>query len=397
MPDPERVRRLLSRSQAPIVFRGLIDWPMLNFTANEWADIFKNIVLDCRVGTRSTVDDKPQWESESVTVQCTYAQLIQWSEKLEFTNSDLTPFNPNKHFLYFGYKYMKDIFDKKILEMVDWSCFGYQGRGGSESTLWLGTPGAHTPCHYDTYGCNLVAQITGRKRWVLYPPEDTPFLQPSRIPYEESSVYSRINFEKWLNNVPVVAHTHPHIIELLPGDVLFVPRHWWHHVRNEEVSISINTWLDLPDLDAEARLHEALVKFLVAHACRNVSFSELFDILNPNEVIYLVDILLKYEMLKCFLKEELADADLDEIQGYVKQSLALKRRQTTKLSEPTTSDEAVENEKWFSYVVCSEVPHCEVGSNPAEVASACSTLDVIRAFTDPRVIKLIADILESDT
>ena len=45
---------------------------------------------------------------------------------------------------------------------VQWSSLGLQGVDGQHSTLWIGSPGASTPCHYDTYGFNLVAQIQGR-------------------------------------------------------------------------------------------------------------------------------------------------------------------------------------------------------------------------------------------
>ena len=53
----------------------------------------------------------------------------------------------------------------------------------------LGTEGAYTPCHYDTYGFNLYTQISGHKRWILFPPDDSNLLKPTRIPYEESSVF----------------------------------------------------------------------------------------------------------------------------------------------------------------------------------------------------------------
>ena len=43
-----------------------------------------------------------------------------------------------------------------------------------KQTLWLSTLGAHTPLHYDTYGCNLVRQLKGKKRWRLWCP--TPSL-----------------------------------------------------------------------------------------------------------------------------------------------------------------------------------------------------------------------------
>lgn len=49
-----------------------------------------------------------------------------------------------------------------LLQDVLWSDFGYPGRDGQESTIWIGTNGANTPCHQDTYGFNLVFQIQGR-------------------------------------------------------------------------------------------------------------------------------------------------------------------------------------------------------------------------------------------
>ena len=75
---------------------------------------------------------------------------------------------------------------------MDWGALGFSERGGQQSTLWVGSEGAHTPCHYDTYGCNLVAQISGRKRWILFPPSDTPHMYATRVPYEESSVFSEV-------------------------------------------------------------------------------------------------------------------------------------------------------------------------------------------------------------
>lgn len=39
----------------------------------------------------------------------------------------------------------------------------------------------------------LYKYIFFRKRWILFPPE-TGGLKPTRVPYEESSVYSELNF-----------------------------------------------------------------------------------------------------------------------------------------------------------------------------------------------------------
>lgn len=51
----------------------------------------------------------------------------------------------------------------------------------------LGTPGAHTACHYDSYGYNVHAQLSGSKRWILFEPSEN--MEPVRIPYEESTIF----------------------------------------------------------------------------------------------------------------------------------------------------------------------------------------------------------------
>lgn len=49
-----------------------------------------------------------------------------------------------------------------VWQDVKWAEFGFGGRDGRESTLWIGTEGANTPCHQDAYGYNLVLQVQGR-------------------------------------------------------------------------------------------------------------------------------------------------------------------------------------------------------------------------------------------
>ena len=50
---------------------------------------------------------------------------------------------------------------KFLLKCIDWRPFGFEKRNANDSTLWIGTKNAYTPCHYDSYGYNLVAQIYG--------------------------------------------------------------------------------------------------------------------------------------------------------------------------------------------------------------------------------------------
>jgi HSPB1-associated protein 1 len=187
---------------------------------------------------------------------------------------------------YWDYRRLADLLPPDQLAAFPWSALGLAGRAGAESTLWVGTRGAHTPCHQDTYGTNLVAQLVGTKTWTLFPPDEGRLLLPSRVPYEESSVYSRVNFTHPGRNSKAVlaglAAATPHTITLSPGEVLFVPRHWWHFVTCEEFAISVNTWLEHPG-DPAARLGEALVRVQAAALARTHP-PELRDrLLNPKE------------------------------------------------------------------------------------------------------------------
>ena len=68
----------------------------------------------------------------------------------------------------------------------------------SPTLLSLHSSGAFTQCHQDSYGVNLVAQIQGRKKWTLFPPNasSASVLKPTRIPYEESTIFARANLGK---------------------------------------------------------------------------------------------------------------------------------------------------------------------------------------------------------
>ena len=94
---------------------------------------------------------------------------------------------------YADYKYMKDLFDPGELQDINWACLGFPTRTGEHSTFWMGSDESFTPCHYDSYGCNLVAQLYGKKKWLLFSPTQSEYLSPTRIPYEESSVFSQVN------------------------------------------------------------------------------------------------------------------------------------------------------------------------------------------------------------
>ena len=137
-PSPEAIRRIISNAKNPVVFHGLIDsWPMTTFSDDDWSSLFGDMQLECRIGDRQRADPHPQWEGQSDSVRCSYTELAQWVQCSNAVNP-LSHLTPRQHFLYFSYKYMKDIFDPAVLSTVDWSRFGYPNRTGNDSTFWMG-------------------------------------------------------------------------------------------------------------------------------------------------------------------------------------------------------------------------------------------------------------------
>jgi HSPB1-associated protein 1 len=178
----------------------------------------------------------------------------------------LAQISPETHWGYVSYKYVGELFRDRpeLLAAIEWGRAGIERPdAAAESTFWFGSTGASTACHMDSYGVNLVAQLHGAKRWVLFPPEDSPCLYPTRVPYEESSVFSAVNVASPdLGQHPLFARAQPREVILRPGDILFVPRHWWHFVSVLEPAVNVNLWLPHP-ADARERVKEALVRNLV--------------------------------------------------------------------------------------------------------------------------------------
>ncbi len=157
------------------------------------------------------------FETQCEYIEATFSDFSEWlanhstnesvSKKMKLdttTEEDVTINNPSNpllqypssdYWVYADYKYMCHVCTNhpEILSAVNWSVFGLESSDGKDSTLWIGSQGAFTPCHYDTYGCNIVAQLSGTKRWTLFSPVDSDYLYPTRVPYEESSVFSSVN------------------------------------------------------------------------------------------------------------------------------------------------------------------------------------------------------------
>jgi hypothetical protein len=95
----------------------------------------------------------------------------------------------------------------------------------------MGPEGSLSSLHQD-YGSThaYLAQIRGRKHAILFSPEDSDFLYGGQVDLEDRDhqQHPLLNF----------ARAYECIIE--PGDLLLIPKKWWHHVRGLEKSITVS-------------------------------------------------------------------------------------------------------------------------------------------------------------
>lgn len=101
----------------------------------------------------------------------------------------------------------------------------------SSSALWFGPAGTVTALHHDTSNI-LFCQIYGRKRLRLAPP-DNPLLLPLA-----RGLYNHLDPR---DPAPEHAEAAASMFDIVvePGDALFIPVGWWHHVEALDVSISL--------------------------------------------------------------------------------------------------------------------------------------------------------------
>ncbi|RWS15965.1 HSPB1-associated protein 1-like protein [Dinothrombium tinctorium] len=247
----------LSAYHFPIVFKNekLRQWPCFKWSINDWITKCRRIKFPFRIHSIEKNQKVVQWENEAVAyLEATLDQFVEW-QNLESVseNNPFYKFPKSEFWSYSSYNYMKDIFktEQEVLQSVKWSDLKLSNDladpDGRRTTFWIGTKYAYTPCHYDTYDYNIVAQIKGKKLWILFPEDDAKFLYPTRIPYEESSIFSSVN----ILNPNFIEHdqfknSHPYIVLLEPGDLLLVPHHWWHFVYciddDNGCCISVNLW-----------------------------------------------------------------------------------------------------------------------------------------------------------
>lgn len=99
--------------------------------------------------------------------------------------------------------------------------------------VWFNNGGHTTPWHYDGHSLHVFnLQLKGKKRWTIVGPE-TPLMNmpmSKTCVFEKNSLVGKRHYEFDLNE----------------GDMVFLPRYWFHHVHSiGDMNVNVN-WVLMP-------------------------------------------------------------------------------------------------------------------------------------------------------
>lgn len=158
-----------------------------------------------------------------------------------------------------------------------------QGDRNVSVRIWLGNRST-VAAHYDVMD-NIACVCAGRRRFTLFPPEQLANLYVGPLDFTPAGQpVSMVDVRNPdLDRFPRYAKAleHAQTAELEPGDAIYIPAMWWHHVEGlEALNVLINHWWrDVPPhmgAPGDALLH-AILGIRGLPATQRKVWQEIFD------------------------------------------------------------------------------------------------------------------------
>ncbi|KAB7763765.1 cupin-like domain-containing protein [Xanthomonas maliensis] len=114
-----------------------------------------------------------------------------------------------------------------------------------QPSIWIGNR-VIASCHYDVPN-NLACCVVGQRRVTVFPPDQVANLYPGPLePTPGGQVVSMVDWrapdlQRYPRAADALAQARSALLE--PGDVLFIPSLWWHHVESlQPFNVLLNYW-----------------------------------------------------------------------------------------------------------------------------------------------------------
>ncbi len=230
------------QSTEPLILRGLVaDWPFVQAAENQQGDTYL----------------RNYYRGDTVTALLGGPEI----EGRYFYNEDLSGFNfapvhakldaifgelrkhadnPEPPAIYVGSTTIDECLPGFRLENdVD------LGQRDALASIWIGNR-TRIAAHYDLPD-NLACVAAGHRRFTLFPPEQLSNLYIGPLDFTPAGqAISLVDFHKPdLARFPRFAQAmeHAQVAELGPGDAIFIPSMWWHHIEAlDPFNVLVNYW-----------------------------------------------------------------------------------------------------------------------------------------------------------
>lgn len=119
------------------------------------------------------------------------------------------------------------------------------GKRDALASIWIGNA-TRIAAHYDLPD-NVACVAAGHRRFTLFPPDQVTRLYIGPLDFTPAGQsISLVDFRKPdLEKFPKFAEAmeHAQVAELGPGDAIFIPSMWWHHVEAlDRFNVLVNYW-----------------------------------------------------------------------------------------------------------------------------------------------------------